>query len=517
MFNHQDKDPGDLILSADWNASMNEVARLETDKVNRQGEDTITGPLTIEQALTVNSPVGIGTSNPQAQLEVTGLGGTHIDLLVNGRLKSNSDDGGLWVADNKFVGGTGSSEIGFYNGDWKLTVNNNSVEVKSALTVTGAIMPSFGNSESAGIHFPSGLGRASGDSAWIRYYSHGGRRSTLEIGIADDRNDHIALIPNTGNVGIGTTEPKAKLEVTGLGGTHIDLLVNGRLKSNSDDGGLWVSSDRFIGGFGNSVGFWNGGSWKLAVTSAGNVGIGTTSPTKGKVQIEGHTKYTKPEGYEFWKRGGKGSTEKNGWNAPYSLYANKFIGAQEFNAWSDLRIKEVEGSSNSRADLETLLKIDITDYTYKDKLTKGNKPQKKVIGQQIAEVFPQAVGTHTDVVPDVLQFAPIDNGWIDLPNHGLAAGERVKIFSKIDDKAIYTVESATEDRFQVSTDYEDQVFVYGHEVDDFHVVDYDAISMLNVSATQELYKIIEKLQAEVTTLKAQLNGTSAHQPPVPSK
>ena len=41
------------------------------------------------------------------------------------------------------------------------------------------------------------------------------------------------------------------------------------------------------------------------------------------------------------------------------------------------------------------------------------------------------------------------------------------------------------------------------QVDDFHSVDYDAISMLNVSATQEQQKLIEALQAEVAHLKGE--------------
>ena len=52
------------------------------------------------------------------------------------------------------------------------------------------------------------------------------------------------------------------------------------------------------------------------------------------------------------------------------------------------------------------------------------------------------------------------------------------------------------------------MFVYGREVDDFHAVDYESISMLNVSATQELYKIlvnqknrIELLETELSELK----------------
>jgi uncharacterized protein YlxW (UPF0749 family) len=42
----------------------------------------------------------------------------------------------------------------------------------------------------------------------------------------------------------------------------------------------------------------------------------------------------------------------------------------------------------------------------------------------------------------------------------------------------------------------DRVFVYGKQCMDLKGVDYDAISMLNVSATQELAKEVEALQQE---------------------
>ena len=51
---------------------------------------------------------------------------------------------------------------------------------------------------------------------------------------------------------------------------------------------------------------------------------------------------------------------------------------------------------------------------------------------------------------------------------------------------------------------EGQVFVYGKQVNDFHVLDYDAVSMLNVSATQELYKIVTKQQKTIDSLKTQI-------------
>ncbi len=151
---------------------------------------------------------------------------------------------------------------------------------------------------------------------------------------------------------------------------------------------------------------------------------------------------------------------------------------------------------------------DIADsYTYKDTVTHDSKPIKKVIGQQIAEVFPQAVSTHTDVVPDIFQVASIADGWVSLEAHGLQVGERVRLLLEDSEPKICTIEAVTPESFQVSLEYEGEVFVYGREVNDFHVVDYDALSMLNISATQELYKIIDALKIEVQQLKAQLNGS----------
>jgi uncharacterized protein (UPF0335 family) len=47
-----------------------------------------------------------------------------------------------------------------------------------------------------------------------------------------------------------------------------------------------------------------------------------------------------------------------------------------------------------------------------------------------------------------------------------------------------------------------RVFVYGREVSDFHTVDYEALSTLNISATQELFRKIERLESENAVLKA---------------
>jgi hypothetical protein len=192
------------------------------------------------------------------------------------------------------------------------------------------------------------------------------------------------------------------------------------------------------------------------------------------------------------------------------LYAAGRIAAYEFNAFSDARIKEVCGHSDGMVDLATLLNIQVTDYSYKDKIHHGGGQHKKVIGQQIASIFPQAVKTHTDVIPDIYRSATISGGWVQLLDHGLSVGERVRLFWEETEPVIYKIEEASKDSFRVPLQFEGEIFVYGREVDDFHVVDYEAISMLHVSATQELYKIIQGLKQDVEVLKTQLatmNGT----------
>ncbi|HQW03398.1 MAG TPA: hypothetical protein PLR30_13020, partial [Saprospiraceae bacterium] len=48
--------------------------------------------------------------------------------------------------------------------------------------------------------------------------------------------------------------------------------------------------------------------------------------------------------------------------------------------------------------------------------------------------------------------------------------------------------------------------VYGKQVDDLLNVDYDAVSMLNVSATQALSRQLEALKKENEALKEEINN-----------
>jgi hypothetical protein len=94
--------------------------------------------------------------------------------------------------------------------------------------------------------------------------------------LASDAYAHIKAnnISAAGSVDVAGT-----LSVTGKGGLNLDFSVNGRLRSNNNDGGLFIADTRFVGGHNTDhIGFWNTGGWRLTVNPAGNVGINYLNP-----------------------------------------------------------------------------------------------------------------------------------------------------------------------------------------------------------------------------------------------
>jgi hypothetical protein len=349
---------------------------------------------------------------------------------------------------------------------------------------------------------------------------------------------------NYGYVGIGTASPQAPLHVVDSGWPSAIVQSSSTvgtwltLKNSSAGGTSWnlISS-----GSGNGEGagklLLNGGYTIMTFLANGLIGIGTASPSKGALEIDSGAGYQ--PGYnpigEFNNSGAHTGTIYAG--GDISLWASGWIFADTFIAFSDERIKNIKGQSDSAADLKTLLGIKITDFTYRDTVANGNGMHKKVIAQQVQQVFPQAVTTSTNVVPDIYTNATVVDGWVQLSTD-LKVGDRVKLIGQRR-AGIYEVRAVRPGAFR--TDFNpgsnpapaapglkrdtlrarlkpenNHVFVYGREVKDFRSVDYDAISMLNVSATQELAKRVQKLEAREAHLaaleqKAARVGTLEHE------
>ncbi len=297
----------------------------------------------------------------------------------------------------------------------------------------------------------------------------------------------------TGNVGIGVTNPGNLLSISGPADQFLinnptnDGTIGVTLNENNSNAARIHHEGDFASGYLEIEDYSAGWSTTALVVKQGNVGIGTNTPTY-PLQVSG----SQSGSFTFGYLNGSGATGLGSGAANYSIYASDRIAATEFNAYSDARIKNITGLSNSAHDLETLSQIQITDYRFIDTIGKGTKEFKKVIAQQIEQVYPQAVATITDVVPDIYKAASIHNGYIAVENK-LKAGDVVKL---ILDRGIELapVLSATSKGFTVALKDEGRVFVYGTQVTDFRTVDYEAIAMLNVSATQQLFRLLTELQ-----------------------
>ncbi|KAA9035490.1 tail fiber domain-containing protein [Ginsengibacter hankyongi] len=322
-----------------------------------------------------------------------------------------------------------------------------------------------------------------------------------------------------GNVGIGVANANNKLQIGSVGSTGFS------------------GNDIVVGNGTNATGLFQTNSFLQMVSStdivlfprnngAGRVGINTSTP-RAALEVDGNATVAIPGngygGYAFYAIGygsdGKPATNTGGiytaTDGLVSIYASDRVFAAEFNAFSDARIKAITGVSDNWKDLQTLNALRITDYTMKDKVKYGNKSFKKVIAQEVEKVYPQVVSKHTDFVPNVYQSASkiekTSTGYILHFDHEHKISSTAKklqlLLSGKNQMQQCNIVAIPNDKDVIieTTDLNaDKIFVYGEEVNDFRTVDYEGLTTLNISATQELSKIIAMQNKKIEAMEQEI-------------
>jgi hypothetical protein len=262
----------------------------------------------------------------------------------------------------------------------------------------------------------------------------------------------------------------------------------------------------------------------------GNVGINTDKPdfplhikrTQGSYSTW-YSQDVSSDSHEInW--GGPSGTNKRGFStcsllADGDIVTNSAVVSTRQSTYSDIRLKKDISQSSSIKDLAILRSIKVSDYKMIDTLQDNNR-YKKVIAQQVQQVYPQAITTYFKTLPDIYLTAltvtqQADSVYqITLPHARLLkTGEKLEVHCAEIGSTVVNVIAVTDGKtFSIKSplrlNLTKGLFVYGHPATDVLTVDYDAISMLNVSATQQLAKIIDEQQKEIALLKAQ-NATLA--------
>ena len=487
---------------------------------------------------------GIGTSNPQAKLHVAGnvkVDGTstiEFGAGVAGKEVSAGKIGYQSFGTNDALDIVGAGTLG---SNRKITFwNEGGAEFRGKVKVNGA----------STIEFGAGIAGKEVSAGKIGYAAFGTNDALDIVGAGTLGSNRKITFWNEGgaqfrgNVGIGTDNPIFKLDVADR--------IRIRSGSASSTAGLWFNNPgntatiAFMGVKDVDVTgiYGNVSGWGLLMnTNTGDVAVGNQNPVAGyKLSVQGNeyingvlvmTGDAKIAGNLFL--GGKigiGGTL----GAPLEVYsivhgtyfeswtylqnksfpgnvlsirAHGGVVAELFAATSDARIKNIMGISNSTKDLETINALQITDYTMKDKIKYGNKFFKKVIAQEVEKVYPQVVSATVGYIPNVYavpgKIEKTAKGYLlSFTNkHNLSkAAKKIQIMIEGETKQFDIVSIPSENQVLINAaDLKtDKVFVYGEEIDDFRNIDYDGLVTLNISATQELSKLVKKQQQQIDLL-----------------
>ncbi|HEY0177213.1 MAG TPA: tail fiber domain-containing protein, partial [Pedobacter sp.] len=351
------------------------------------------------------------------------------------------------------------------------------------------------------------------------------------------------MINSAGNVSISNTNrnPVNKLELDG--DMHMDghAIYFRQDPNNRNDYIKWTGYNnykepnedriRISGCRGVELGATCDNSTALTVALGGFVGIGTVTP-----QVPLHV--TRKKGGNNEPRYDSGLSDGNhslalGWGANVhqtrqfsrgfdncgiladgDIVTKNVLVATQTSAYSDIRLKKDIVVSSSKQDLETLREIQIVNYKMIDTIA-NDRSYKKVIAQQIQKVYPNATGVSFKTLPDVFQSAisvvhQKDGLYLMTlaKSQNLKAGDNVELKCGDENDVVVQVaqilsSTAFTVKSPVALDDKKPLFVYGRPATDVLTVDYDALSMLNISATQELAKIIEEQQKQIQLLKKQ--------------
>ena len=400
--------------------------------------------LFIDQA---SGRLGVGTVKPAVQLDVAGV----VRFMANSNANKDPDSR-LSTGGNLVLKGN-MPQIDFLDTDhldWAIQVNANKLRFvrepwldtdlvldgagnigmgtdapRAKLEVRGgAIMPSFGPGEDAGLFFPPDAAGGSGDRAWLRYYTRGGEATTLELGIANDADDHIALMAS-GGVGVGTNNPTGKFHVQCGSGSwerfvvtttnnwgdganqHITIGAGGAagIMLRNPHVSWYAEENRASIRMGRSGGVANGHWWDVGVRGGNMFSIidGHNGAFGLQIDSGGTVKVNVLQLGDKWRFSGVGDHEANDdWLRMKNIANNAYSGGiAAFKFWtmsgqfsgSDLRLKQdIRALRQAPADI---LSLNAVQFRWRDPAY-GRDPTLGLIAQEVLALFPEAVTTGPD-------------------------------------------------------------------------------------------------------------------------
>ena len=158
------------------------------------------------------------------------------------------------------------------------------------------------------------------------------------------------------------------------------------------------------------------------------IGLGTT-PVNGLLEIHGTAGSSTLNNSTYLNSttgvGISGSTTLNS----FSIYANGKVAALEFNAVSDIRVKNIINTRSINDDLEIIKQMKTYDYSYIDKRNDGYKEKIGFIAQEIKSINENFTNESKRFIPDIYKRFNLKtkNRIITLSKISLDKGDLIKV------------------------------------------------------------------------------------------
>ena len=430
--------------------------------------------------------VGIGTSTPTEKIHIKDgsirLDSTGTVSIIN---KHDTSDYGVLSLDAGYRGGSSRPKIrivGYQgqasvNGDNLITFHTNGSE-RMKINQDGNV--GIGTTYPEGavhISVDSDNGNATTNALIIGGPTGCGGNTNLRIGCHNDYawmqshcGNPLSMNPLGNNVGIGISNPKAKLHVNGIGGYSIGNISGYQRRWWHFTHGILDSSND---------------GWANDVSIYANRDI---------------------------------------------MSGDHFVSHNGSFTSSDQRIKKDIVDVDDASALESLKLLKPKKYKYKDTISRGEDPVWGFIAQEVRETLPYATRLRQDFIPNIYELSNVsDSNVITFSSFNTSNLEKTTSNLRLkcidgNDKEVSIVEVIDETKIRVNEDLSEcigavdesgnvvsgnQIFVYGEEVDDFVFLKKEIFIPICVSSIQELDRRLEADKTRIVELETQQQSDKA--------
>lgn len=174
---------------------------------------------------------------------------------------------------------------------------------------------------------------------------------------------------------------------------------------------------------------------------------------------------------------------------------------------SDKRIKNNIKNIDNNDALDIILYLNPKKYEYIENTYNKNFG---FIAQEVEKLIPEAIQLNNEYIPNIFKVAKVNGNLLTLDidiTDKIHVNDDIRLIDKNNRNSYKIIEVVNHNSFRINSKLDvKEIFVYGINVNDFHVLDTKNIYSLNVSAIQQLHKKIEILEEIINNQQIEIDN-----------